>query len=177
MHRLRDRIGCLSCALVALGLVGVGLYAAATSVVVQGMLVAVFALVLWIALRERHRVRRSIAEFRRVHGRDGRDLLLVYSDSPHWRGHVEERWLPRWGDHAVVLNRSAPRWTERPEAALWRGLTGHHDHTPVAIVIPARGKVRVFRFREAFHDYTHGKPARLHALELELTHALLSSRP
>src|SRR5918911_507082 len=51
---------------------------------------------------------RAVRRFRAVWGARGRDLLLVYSNSPNWQPYVEANWLPRWGERAVVLN-----WSER----------------------------------------------------------------
>ena len=110
--------------------------------------------------------------FRRTHSVAGRDLLLVYSASPLWQPYIEAEWLPRWGERAIVLNRSAPNWMARPEAELWSRMTAVGDHTPAAIVIPARGRVRVFRFFKAFRDYKHGNAAPLRALEADLEAAL-----
>jgi len=39
----------------------------------------------------------------------GRDILLVYSDSPIWHDYIEERILPHLGERAVVLNWSQCR--------------------------------------------------------------------
>ena len=50
----------------------------------------------------------AVRRFRAAWQSQGRDLLLVYSNSPNWKRYVEETWLPRWGNRAVVLN-----WSER----------------------------------------------------------------
>lgn len=116
--------------------------------------------------------RAAIREFRRVYGSMGRDLLIVYTDSPHWAPYIESRWLPRWHERAVVLNRSKPWRYEQPEARLWSALGGSLEHTPLAVVVPTKGRVRVIRFWRAFRDYKHGRPARLLAAEQALTSAL-----
>lgn len=116
--------------------------------------------------------RAAIREFRRVYGATRRDLLIVSTDSPHCAPHIETRWLPRWQERAVVLNRSRPWRHEQPEARLWSVLGGSLEHTPLAVVVPAHGRVRVIRFWRAFRDYTHGKPARLLAAEQALSSAL-----
>jgi hypothetical protein len=109
-----------------------------------------------------------------VHSASGRDLLIVYSSSPHWQPYIEEKWISRWQDRAVLLNRSAPDWQTRPETRLWRRLAGLQNHTPVAIVVPKRGATRIVRFYSAFQDYKHGKPSALHAKEEELENILRS---
>jgi hypothetical protein len=51
-------------------------------------------------------------------------------------------------------------------------VAGIREHTPLAIVIPRRGKLRVIRFFKAFQECKHGDPARLQAAEQELENAL-----
>jgi hypothetical protein len=46
----------------------------------------------------------AVKRFRAVWHPQGKDLLLVYSNSPNWQQHVEEQWLPKWRQRAVVLN-------------------------------------------------------------------------
>jgi hypothetical protein len=70
---------------------------------------------------------RAVRRFRAVWQSQGRDLLLVYSSSPNWKRYVEEKWIPRWGNRAVVLNWSERRiWQRerRPEVALFRAFAG-----------------------------------------------------
>src|SRR5215208_5099448 len=55
----------------------------------------------WWDGRKRRRLQR---EFHRRWGRQGKHLLLVYSNSPNWRAYVEDNWLPRLEAMAVVLN-------------------------------------------------------------------------
>lgn len=131
--------------------------------------------VLLLAVVEFARSRRrraAIREFRRIYGATGRDLLIVYTDSANWAPHIERRWIPRWQERAVVLNRSKPWKYEQPEARLWSALGGSLEHTPLAVVVPKTGRVRVIRFWRAFRDYKHGKPGRLMSAEKELASAL-----
>jgi hypothetical protein len=115
---------------------------------------------------------RAVRRFRRVCEPQGKDVLLVYSNSPHWQGHVEDTWLPRWGHRAVVLNWSDRRvWKRdrRPEVALFRAFAGDREFNPLAIVVPSEGRrARVVRFWRAFRDYKHGKDRLLRAAEAEL---------
>lgn len=136
--------------------------------------VAVASLLL-MASRSHWRQRRLVGEFRRVYGAEGKDLLAVYTDSPHWQDHIERQWLSRWADRAVVLNRTRPWQGKQLEARVWHGLAGIVEHTPVAIVIPVSGPVTVVRFFRAFLDLKHGKGERLHAAEKELEVALAGS--
>ena len=40
---------------------------------------------------------RAVRRFRGEWGEQGRDILLVYSNSPNWQAYVEQVWLERWG--------------------------------------------------------------------------------
>ena len=121
---------------------------------------------------ERAKLRRA---FTARWGQAGKDVLLVYSDSPHWKDYVEARWLPRLQARAVVLN-----WSERAkwadghplEAAIFRRWAGDREFNPIAIVMPRQGPVRVVRFWRAFRDYKHGRDRALRAAEQELALAL-----
>ena len=108
-------------------------------------------------------------------GQAGKDVLLVYSDSPHWKDYVETQWLPRLQSRVVLLNWSERAiWTDRHplEAAIFRRWAGNREFNPIAIVMPRRGPVKVVRFWQAFRDYKHGKDRSLRAAEQELAVAL-----
>ena len=87
---------------------------------------------LWANLRDAHLVR----TFRKE--RPGRFGLLVYSNSPHWQRFIEERWIPRLEDRAVVVN-----WSERStwatkhplEQKVFRRFAGAFEFNPIAIVL------------------------------------------
>jgi hypothetical protein len=114
---------------------------------------------------------RAVRQFRAVWGTRGKDLLLVYSNSPHWQRYIEETWFPRWGHRAVVLNWSERRnWRRaRAEVALFRAFAGTREFNPLGIVVPAIGRqADVVRFWLAFREYKHGKDRRLRAAEAEL---------
>jgi hypothetical protein len=115
---------------------------------------------------------RAVRRFRAVWQSQGRDLLLVYSNSPNWKRYVEETWLPRWGNRAVVLNWSERQnWhrERRPEVALFRAFAGDREFNPLGIVVPQKGRAaRVVRFWRAFREYKHGKDRLLRVAEAEL---------
>jgi fumarate reductase subunit D len=124
----------------------------------------------------RKRLRRTFAQ---KYGQIGKDLVLVYSDSPHWKEYVESRWLPKYGNRAVVLNWSERRlWAtnQRLEAGIFKQWAGTTEFNPIAIVFPRRGPVRVIRFWQAFKDFKHGKEVALRQAENELDAALQASR-
>ena len=135
--------------------------------------VAVGFAVLMDAARKWYR-RLLARRFRRKHG--GKDLLIVYTDSPHWKEYIESNWIARWPDRTVTLNRSRPWSRKQPEAALWLAVRGLVEHTPLAIVVPRKGKLRVIRLFAAFRDFKHGKEGRLRTAELELENAMESSK-
>ena len=62
---------------------------------------------------ERLKKQRLRNRFHARWGAEGKRLLLVYSNSPHWQSYIEERWLPRLGPAAIVINWSErARWSE-----------------------------------------------------------------
>jgi hypothetical protein len=120
---------------------------------------------------------RAIAAFRAVHRDTGKDVLVVYTDSPHWKEYIETRWLPRWGDRAIAFDRSKPWREDQPEARLWRAVAGAVEHTPVVIVVPRRGRVQIVRFFLAFRDHKHGNDRRLRDAEARLARILGDTLP
>jgi hypothetical protein len=118
---------------------------------------------------------RALRQFRRTWRSQGKDLLIVYSDSPHWHDYIRDRWLPKWGERAVVLN-----WSERkhwrrsrsPEAAVFRAFAGVREFNPLGIVVPEHGAAVVVRFWRAFRDFKHGKEQSVRLKEEELERAL-----
>lgn len=113
----------------------------------------------WLRVRFRHR------------WGPNRIALLVYSDSPHWKAYVEERWLARIGDRVVVLNwseRSTWRQAHPLEAAVFRHYAGARAFNPIAIVFPDGGRAEVVRFWQPFRDFRHGKDHTLRLAEERL---------
>ena len=113
--------------------------------------------------------------FHQVHGQHRRNVLLVYSESPNWKSYIEENLLPRIAARAVILN-----WSERSkwrdddpwETELLRHWGGSREFNPLALVFEPTGRVRTFRFFEAFRDHKHGKSTKLKQLERELIEAV-----
>jgi hypothetical protein len=118
---------------------------------------------------------RAATRFRQEWHRQGKDVLLVYSNSPHWQEYIEAHWLPKWGARAVVLNWSERKtWvtSKRSEARLFRAFAGDREFNPLGIVVPYVGEVCVVRFWHAFRDVKHGKDRALRLAEAELETAL-----
>ena len=151
----------------------VAFVAVAASRVFLLVLAALAALIAVTYLVRRWRRAIAVREFRAAFS--GKDLLLVYTDSPHWKDYIEGNWVQRWPDRVVTLNRSRPWSHTQPEAVLWLRLKGFVEHTPMAIIVPQRGAVRVVRFFKAFRDFKHGNAVPLHMAEDEVVDALQSS--
>jgi len=103
----------------------------------------------------------------------GRDILFVYSDSPIWHDYIEQYFLPKLGERAMVLN-----WSKRKN---WRfslaRMAVHHfggwrEFNPIAIVFHPFRRTRTFRFLKPFKDFKHGHPEALHHMENEFFGAI-----
>jgi hypothetical protein len=139
------------------------------------VILLVAALFVWSRLK----LLNAVHSFRRVYQSQGRDLILVSSNSPHWQSYVETNWMPRWGARAVLLN-----WSERstwdrnrPEVALFDALATDREYNPLAIVVRPRGIPRVVRFWRAFRDFKHGRDQALRKQESELETLLSRDGP
>ncbi len=94
------------------------------------------------------------------HGRKGKSVLFVYSDSSNWKDYVEAKILPRIGTRAIILNWSKRReWEPRMsfETKLFNHWAGSSDFTPTAIVLPLTGKVKVIRLWQPYKQAKTGK--------------------
>lgn len=139
------------------------------------IVLAILSLILW----QQFDIWNSAQRFRRAYRSLGKDLLLVYSNSPHWQSYVETNWIPRWQSRAVILN-----WSERstwdrhqPEVALFHALASDREYNPLAIVVPTVGRPIMVRFWKAFRDHKHGKLQKLQQQEAELERLLAVPPP
>jgi hypothetical protein len=99
----------------------------------------------------------------------GRDILLVYSDSPIWHDYIEQRLLPTIRDRAVVLNWSQrKRWRFSLARMAFRHFGGYREFNPLAVVFRPFRLTRKFRFWQPFRDFKHGKAAPLQQMENDL---------
>jgi hypothetical protein len=103
-------------------------------------------------------------------GRAPRRVLFVYSDSPNWKEHIEQRILPRLPQNAVVLN-----WSRRAQwprfslaVLLFRAFSGDREFNPIALVFARFEFVERFRFWQPFRDAKHDKDESLNMLEAAL---------
>jgi hypothetical protein len=98
----------------------------------------------------------------------GRDVLFVYSDSPHWRDYIEQQILPQLGDRAVVLNWSErKRWRFSLARLVFRHFGGYREFNPLGVVFRPLGPTRTFRFWQPFRDHVHGHLEPLQRMEAE----------
>jgi hypothetical protein len=94
------------------------------------------------------------------HGRKGKLILFVYSDSPNWRDYIETKILPRIETCSVVLNWSRRREWESSmkfEASLFNHWAGAGEFSPTAIFFPLMGKVKIFRLWQLSQNPKHGR--------------------
>ena len=94
------------------------------------------------------------------HGRRGKVILFVYSDSSNWKEHIEIKILPRLEACSVILNWSKRREWESSmqfEARLFNQWAGSGEFTPTAILFPLMRKVKVFRLWQLSQNPKHGK--------------------
>jgi hypothetical protein len=141
------------------------------------LVAAVLVLALAGAIMAAVRGSRAVTAFRRNWSAQGKDLLIVYSNSPQSGPHVEQEWLPRWRDRAVVLNWSdRAQWPQSPEVDLFRAVVGRKERNPVVIVVPRTGAIKVLRYWRAFRERAQGKDDTLRAMESRLD-ALLDEEP
>jgi hypothetical protein len=109
--------------------------------------------------------------------RRGKDVLLVWSESPVWKDRIETRLLPKLGRRAVVLN-----WSERRE---WRGrfsltrMAFHHfggdrEFNPLAVVFRPLRRAETFRFWRPYKQLKQGHPEVLERMEVALLDLLES---
>ena len=104
----------------------------------------------------------------------GKDILLVYSDSPTWREYMTTEILPLVERRAVVLN-----WSERNKWSQWslgvavfHHFGGGRDFNPLVVLFRPLQRARTFRFWPAFKDWKHGYREPVERLRQELRSAL-----
>ena len=88
----------------------------------------------------------------------GKDVLLVYSDSPIWHEYMTTQVLPLVPKRAVILN-----WSERSRWPKWsfavhvfRSFGGRREFNPIVAVFRPFRRATVFRFWSAFKDWKRG---------------------
>lgn len=105
----------------------------------------------------------------------GKDVLLVYSDSPIWRDYMTNEIMPLVQDRAIVLN-----WSERKTWSSWslavrahRIFGGEREFNPLVILFRPFRFAKTLRFWPAFKESKHGHPEAVFALREELVRNLI----
>jgi hypothetical protein len=100
----------------------------------------------------------------------GKDILLVYSDSPIWHDYMATQILPFVQERAIVLN-----WSERNRWSRWSlGVAVFHhfggagDFNPLIVLFQPLRSARLFRFWSAFKDWKRGYKEPVEKLRQEL---------
>ncbi|MBN2498247.1 MAG: hypothetical protein JXR96_26890 [Deltaproteobacteria bacterium] len=93
--------------------------------------------------------------------------ILVHSDSPTWKDHIRDRWLPELGDRFVTLNWSErKRWEPCLEVHIWRHFCGtYRNFNPAIILFNGLRRPWVVGFYYAFQLAKHGDANLLDYLE------------
>jgi hypothetical protein len=104
----------------------------------------------------------------------GKDVLLVYSDSPIWHDYMTKEIAPLVGERAVILN-----WSERRRWHWWslavrafRSYGGGREFNPLVLLFRPLHRTRVFRLWSAFQNSKHGYTEPLERTKQELAVAL-----
>src|SRR5437879_1685815 len=100
----------------------------------------------------------------------GKDILLVYSDSPIWHEYMATQVLPLVQERCVVRS-----WSERRSWSRWSlGVAVFHhfggagDFNPLVVLFQPLRLARVFRFWSAFKDWKRGYIEPVERLSQEL---------
>jgi hypothetical protein len=100
----------------------------------------------------------------------GKDVLLVYSDSPIWHDHMTHEVLPILQSRAVVLN-----WSERNRWPKWsfavhvfRSIGGGNEFVPMVAIFSPFRRAKVFRFWSAFKEWKRGNTEPINRLREDL---------
>ena len=104
----------------------------------------------------------------------GKDVLLVYSDSPIWHDYMITEVLPLVENRAIVLN-----WSQRKRWGQWsfsayvfRSLGGGAEFNPMVAVFRPFHRARIFRFWSAFNYWKHGNTEPVVQLREDLLQSL-----
>jgi hypothetical protein len=108
----------------------------------------------------------------------GRDVLVVSSDSPIWKIHMDQNILDHVRTRAVILNWSERKtWRTSLATMAFRHFGGRQEFNPLVIVFRPFRPTEVFRFWQPFQDHKHGNNASLERLEKELFKLLWMPSP
>ena len=97
-------------------------------------------------------------------------FILIHSQSPNWETHIRNRWLPRLGSAAVLINWSdRAGWKPTLEVRLFKHfVSAERNFNPAVIVLRGLKRPLVYRFYYAFHYAKAGRTEYLQKLESEM---------
>jgi hypothetical protein len=104
----------------------------------------------------------------------GKNVLLVYSDSPVWHEYMMTQVMPLVQERAIVLN-----WSERSKWRWWsfrvhvfHWFAGDREFNPLVVLFRPFRRARVFRFWSAFKEWKRGDRGPVERLLQELLSVL-----
>lgn len=104
----------------------------------------------------------------------GKDILVVYSDSPIWHEYMATQVLPLVQQRAIVLNWSErnrwPRFSFR--AHVFHSFGGSRECNPLVVLFRPFHRARTFRFWLPFEDWKRGYKEPVERLRQDLFSAL-----
>ena len=97
-------------------------------------------------------------------------FILIYSRSPNWETHIRDRWLPRLGSAAILLNWSdRAQWKPTLEVRLFKHfVNAERNFNPAVLVLRGYKPPLVYRFYYAFRYANAGRTEYLQKLESEM---------
>jgi hypothetical protein len=103
-----------------------------------------------------------------------RDVLFIYSDSPHWKAYLETEIFPALRERMVLLNWSErKKWKSGSLAALaFNHFGGDQDINPMALVFRPFHFTKKFSFYQAFKKYKHGDGSEVEKMKKDLFQVL-----
>lgn len=104
----------------------------------------------------------------------GKDVLLIYSDSPIWHDYMIREILPLVTGRAVVLNWSErSRWSKFSFTVhVFRSFSGGAEFNPMVVLFRPLRAARYFRFWSAFKEWKRGNTADVDSLRNDLSDCL-----
>ena len=112
-----------------------------------------------------------------VWGVKGKDLLVIYSDSPYWKEYFENGLLPQIESRSYSLNLStrAKMQTYNLQILAFDLFKYEKDYNPMVVLFPFLRWPRRYQYYQAFKEFKHGKENALTKVENQVFEALNQS--
>ena len=107
-------------------------------------------------------------------GPRGKDLLVVYSDSPFWKEYFEKGLLPQIEKRSNTLNWSKrSSWSAMSLSVIaFRLFMKEKEYNPIVMLFPFLHWPKQVHYYQAFKDFKHGRENTLNEVENQLFIAL-----